>query len=305
MRSTSPAQRRLKLPGRLRRLTVSLTVTVAVVAAFAVPASTSLGSSGAALACTVTDTSGCVAATTLSYTNTYWVCSAPISSYGQLPLRVVLNFTTNYVPPQGSGVVQLSNGCTGDSNSSSIDLILDVRGNGKTYGAGDDAIRITYHTPGARNLQITGKANCGKKQANRHQDGIQALGGTDITFAGFELGDYDAGNATCQGAGAGLFYSSAGDTSPKNMKIIGGKYIACNRAVRDGNIRATGSIVNARFRSHRNLNTTVPSVPGLCQEGSGGPYAQGQSDFDNPNVTQSGNVVQYWKKANQSWVTSP
>ena len=305
MRSISPAQRRLKLQRRLRRLTVSVGVALAVVAG-PMLASASPGEPEAPNPnCTVTNTSGCVAATTLSFTDKYWVCSAPISSYGQLPVRVVLNFTKNYVPPQGSGVVQLSNGCTGDSNSTSIDLMLDVRGNGKTQGAGDDAIRITYHSPGARNLQITGKANCGKKQANRHQDGIQALGGTDITFAGFELGDYDAGYATCQGAGAGLFYSSADNVSPKNMKIVGGKYIACNRAVRDGNIRATGSIVNAKFRSHRNLNTTVPSVPGLCQDGSGGPYAQGQSDFDNPNVTQSGNVVQYWDKPTQSWVTSP
>ncbi len=265
----------------------------------------SAGTRAALGSCVVTDTSGCVPASTLSYTDKHWVCSAPISSYGQLPVRVVLNFTKNYVPPSGSGVVQLSNGCTGDSNSSSIDLILDVRGNGQTYGAGDDAIRITYHSPGARNLQITGKANCGKKQANRHQDGIQALGGTDITFAGFVLGEYDAGYATCQGAGAGLFYSSAGNTSPKNMKIVGGKYIACNRAVRDGNQNATGSIVNAKFRSHRNLNTTVPSVPGLCQDGSGGPYAQGESDFDNPNVTQSGNLVEYWNKPTQSWKTSP
>jgi hypothetical protein len=252
----------------------------------------------------VADTSGCVPGTTMSFTNKHWVCSSPISSYGKLPVKVVLDFTVNYVPPQGSGVVQLSNGCTGDADANSIDLILDVRGNGQTRGAGDDAIRVTYHSPGARNLQITGKANCGKKQGDRHQDGIQALGGTDITFAAFEIGDYDSGYATCQGAGGAVFYSSANATSPKRMRIVRGKFIACNIAVKDGNNTATGSITNAKFRSHRNFENTVPSVPGLCRDGSGAAYAKGASDFDNPNVTQSGNTVQYWNKSTQTWVAS-
>ncbi len=250
------------------------------------------------------DTSGCVPGTTVSFTNKHWVCSSPVSSYGKLPVKVVLDFTVNYVPPSGGGVVQLAAGCTGDADPNSIDLILDVRGDGKTRGAGDDAIRISYHSPGAKNLQITGKANCGKKQGGGHQDGIQAIGGTDITFADFELGDHDTGYATCQGAGGAVFYSSSGSTSPKNMRIVRGKYIACNRAVKDGNNTATGSIQNAKFRSHRHFQNTVPSVPGLCQDGSGGPYATAMSDFNNPNVTQSGNVVQYWNKATQSWITS-
>jgi hypothetical protein len=200
--------------------------------------------------------------------------------------------------------VQLGTGCTGDSNSSSIDLILDVRGNGQTRGAGDDAIRVTNALPGARNLQITGKANCGKKQGGAHQDGIQAIGGTDITFADFEIGDYDSGYATCQGAGGAVFYSSADANSPKNMRIVRGKFIACNHSVKDGNNTATGSITNAKFRSHRNFENTVPSVQGLCQDGSGGAYAKGAPDLDNPNVTQSGITVQLWNKSTQTWVTS-
>ena len=249
------------------------------------------------------DTSGCVPGTTVSFTNKHWVCSSPVSSYGKLPVKVVLDFTFNYVPPQGGGVVQLSNGCTGDADANTIDLILDVRGNGKTRGAGDDAIRISVSSPGAKNLQITGKANCGKKQGGGHQDGIQALGGTSITFADFEIGDHDTGYATCQGAGGAVFYSNGGTTSPKNMRIVRGKYIACNRAVKDGNDTATGSIQNAKF-GRTGTSNTVPSVPGLCQDGSGGPYATAPSDFDNPNVTQSGNTVQYWNKATQSWITS-
>ena len=37
----------------------------------------------------------------------------------------------------------------------------------------------------------------------------------------------------------------------------------------------------------------------------GGPSDEvgfGASDFDNPNVTQSGNTVQDWNKATQTWV---
>ena len=80
----------------------------------------------------------------------------------------------NYTNNQTAFGVRLGAGCVGDSNPSSIDLILDIRGNGQTYGTGDDAIRIMNELPGASNIQITGQANCGKKQGSYHQDGVQA-----------------------------------------------------------------------------------------------------------------------------------
>ncbi len=58
--------------------------------------------------------------------------------------------------------VRLDPGCTGDGDPGTIDLILDVRGDGQTFGTGDDAIRITTDSPGASNIQTTGHADCGE-----------------------------------------------------------------------------------------------------------------------------------------------
>ena len=221
-----------------------------------------------------------------------------------LPVKVVLNFTYNFVPATGGGAAQLGAGCTGDADSQSIDLILDVRGDGQTYGPGDDAVRISNASPGARNIQITGKANCGKKQGAAHQDGIQAIGGTDITFADFEVGNFDGGVATCQGAGGGLFYSSAAPIKPVRLSFVRGKIIACNHALIDGGGNgASGQIVGTKFRSHRHLQNTVPPVPRLCQDGNGGPYATAKSVLSNPNVAKSGITMQYWNGATQQWTS--
>ena len=105
-----------------------------------------------------------------------------------------MRFTGNYVPPSGGGVVQLGTGCLGDGTNAT-DLVLDIQGDGLTYGGGDDAIRVMNALPGASNLQIEGRANCGGRVAAAHQDGIQVLGGTNITFRNFEIGNYDAGLA--------------------------------------------------------------------------------------------------------------
>ena len=93
-----------------------------------------------------------------------------------LPLRVVMKYTRMYVPPNGAGAVQLGTGCFGDGTNAT-DLVLDIQGDGRTYGPGDDAIRIMNARPGASNLQIEGRANCGRKVGAAHQDGVQVLGG--------------------------------------------------------------------------------------------------------------------------------
>ena len=122
--------------------------------------------------------------------------------------------------------MQLDAGCVGDGTTAT-DLILDIRGDGRTYGPGEDAVRITNARPGASNLQIEGRADCGGRVGDAHQDGIQVLGGTNITFRNFEVGNYDAGLSTCQGAGGAFFYSMAST----NTRVEGGKYIACNHSL--------------------------------------------------------------------------
>ena len=219
-------------------------------------------------ACTIDVTSGCVPRTTLSFTDETWTCTRPLARYGKLPLKVIATFTNNLT----RFGVRLDAGCTGDGDPSTVDLILDVRGNGQTFGTGDDAIRVTANTPGARNIQITGHADCGKKQGAFHQDGIHAIGGTDITFVDFTIGDWATGVATCQAAGGAVFYSGAGAVAPRNMTVIRGRFMGCNHGLLDGHGQATlptGSVVGARFRSGRH-----DAGSGLCIDAtSGRPYA--------------------------------
>ena len=77
------------------------------------------------------------------------------------------------------GAVQLGTGCVGDGTTAT-DIVLDIRGDGRTYGPGDDAIRVMNARPGASNLQVEGHADCGGRVGDAHQDGIQVRGGTNV-----------------------------------------------------------------------------------------------------------------------------
>ena len=167
----------------------------------------------------------------------------------RLPLRVVMNYTQNY---NGFGV-RLGAGCVGDGTNA-IDLVLNVNGDGLTNGPQEDAIRVMNERPGASNLQINGYANCGRKVISSiHQDGIQVLGGTNITWMDFQVGNYDAGRSTCQGAGGAFFYS---ETST-NTRVQGGKYIACNHSLLAGS--GSGSRLRSELpvRAERRLRPRV------------------------------------------------
>jgi hypothetical protein len=202
-------------------------------------------------ACSVSDTSGCVPGTTLTFLDQQFLCNKPLSEYGTLPLKVVLDFTPGK-PFGENGAVDLTTGCSGDSDPDSIDLIVDVRGDGATYGPGVDAFKVRLQAGYDASIQITGHADCGPRLSpDQHQDGIQLQGGRDITFVDFSIGNYDAGLSTCQGAGGAFFYSGAGGYTPENIDIVRGKYIACNHSLLAGNAQATGSVSDASFRSGR------------------------------------------------------
>lgn len=188
---------------------------------------------------------------TLVVTDTFWRCTQPLSSYapGGLPLRVEIAISPGVVidPANGAGVVQLGQGCVGPGQDGTLDLEIIVPGDGLTFGAGHDAVRFMNASPGVSNMDIRIKADCGPRVGGNHQDGLQILGGTNVTIWDSEIGgDYDAGKATCQGAGGALFYSL-----PSNdVDVEGGKFIGCNHALNahpgtgtDANVR------NASFRS--------------------------------------------------------
>jgi chitodextrinase len=195
--------------------------------------------------CSVADTSGCVPASTLTFRDGQFRCDRPLSSYGALPLKVVMEYTPGRLFT-GNGAVDLITGCVGDGDSSTIDLIVDIRGDGRTYGPGQDALKVRL---GASGIQITGHADCGPREAGAHQDGIQLQGGRDIAFVDFTIGDYDAGLATCQGAGGAFFYSGANGNTAQDTHVVRGKYIGCNHSLFIG--EGSGSVSDAMFRSGR------------------------------------------------------
>ena len=229
--------------------------------------------------------------TTITLTNTFWRCTRPVRDYATsgLPLRVVMLYTTNYRPPTGGGAVQLDAGCAGDGTAAT-DLVLDIRGDGRTYGPGEDAVRVTTARPGASNLQIEGRADCGRRVGSAHADGIQVLGGTNITFRNFEVGNYDAGLATCQGAGGAFFYSMA----TTNTRVEGGKYVGCNHSLFAGS--ASGHVTGALFRSGRTDGTDPACVGYAASEPCMGPEL-------GRGVTTSGITCQFWNRTQDRWET--
>jgi hypothetical protein len=219
-------------------------------------------------------------------TDSFWRCQRPVSEYAVngLPLRVVMLYTRNYIPPSSGGVVQLHTGCVGDGTPAT-DLILDIRGDGRTYGPGGDAVRVTNERPGASNLEIEGRADCGLRQGAEHQDGVQVLGGTNLTFRNFHIGNYDAGLSTCQGAGGAFFYS----LQSFNTRVEGGKYIACNHSLNAGD--TGGHVQGAMFRSGRTDGTDP-----VCT-----PYAASEPCIPRTNITTSGLTCQYWNRNTKQW----
>ena len=209
----------------------------------------------------------------------------PVRQYAVngLPLRVVMLYTRNYVPPTNGGVVQLDTGCVGDGTSAT-DLVIDIRGDGRTHGPGGDAVRLMNDRPGASNLEIEGRADCGQRVNAEHQDGVQVLGGTNITFRNFQIGNYDAGLSTCQGAGGAFFYS----LQSNNVRVEGGKFIACNHRQRRRRLRP-------RLRRDVPLGPRRRHRPGLH------PVRKLRSLHPAPNITTSGLTCQRWNRQLKRW----
>ncbi|MGH3039684.1 MAG: hypothetical protein ACRDLZ_09850, partial [Gaiellaceae bacterium] len=199
--------------------------------------------------CDLEDTSGCIPGAELVLTDEQWRCRQPLARYAQelggaLPLKVTVMFTT-FIETSGP-VVDLRERCTGDGTDA-VDLILDIQGDGRTRGGTGDALSVKLT---AHDLEITGNVDCGPREEGSHQDGIQAMGGRNITFVDLEVGDWDAERSTCTGATGGLDISSGGlaQTRPVDHRCLRCRVIACRRGFStDGSIRAR--VTDSAFRS--------------------------------------------------------
>jgi hypothetical protein len=281
---------------RLRHLFVLAAILTAS-AAFASPvgaatSSTTQSAQASLLACTVASTAGCVPGRTLTLRNRKFLCNRPLARYGRLPLKVVVTFTVGRRFGE-NGAIDLYTGCAGDANPATIDLIVDVRGNGRSYGPGVDAFKVRQRAGYIRGIQVTGHVDCGPRfTPAEHQDGVQLQGGRNITFVDFSVGRYNTGRSTCQGAGGAFFYSGAQGYRPRNIRVVRGRYIACNHSLYVGG--GTGSVVGARFRSGR-TDGTDPKCTSF--------YGSAPCDI-RPGVRVSRLVCQRWNARLNRWVAS-
>jgi len=96
--------------------------------------------------------------------NTTWHCRSQVDL---ALVRVTLH-------GQSMDAIHLDRGCKGTIRR------LEVVGNGGGVGPGGDAVKVH---DGAHDLRILGGTiDCGEKAPGKHQDAIQAMGGSDVIF---------------------------------------------------------------------------------------------------------------------------
>jgi hypothetical protein len=167
-----------------------------------------------------------------------WECTGRLRRYGRLPIKVISN-----MPNPGNGDAIRLTGCRGDGKRRTVDLILDVNGNGRDRGTGFDAVRIGMD---ARDLVVTGDVECGARHTdpNIHQDIVQALSGRNIVFRNFTSGNPGRGRWTCWGAGGGWYVTHANGGIPRNLICS-----RCRLATYNQNLRIDRSIHSGAKRS--------------------------------------------------------
>jgi len=174
-------------------------------------------------------TSGGVRARTVINTTRSWECRGALRSFGRLPVKVV-----SRIPNPGNADAIRLVGCYGDGNPATVDLILDVRGNGANLGTGYDAVKIGQS---ARDLVVTGSVACGARHGSIHQDVVQAMSGRRIQFRDFRAGVPSQGKWTCWGAGGGWYVSHANGNVPTDVVCV-----RCRIATFNQNMRIDNSV---------------------------------------------------------------
>jgi hypothetical protein len=151
---------------------------------------------------------------TLIETTQPWSCTGPLAAFGPPPIKVVSTIQN----PGNDNAINLR-GCYGDGDPATVDLILDVRGNGADLGTAYDAVRIGLD---AHDLVVTGNVECGARHTDPsiHQDIVQALSGTRVTFVDFTSGDPFTGRWTCWGAGGGWYVTWANGAIPTDLVCL-------------------------------------------------------------------------------------
>ncbi len=236
----------------------------------------------------------CTVGSTITRTNQGFACSQPLSSYGTLPLKVVINSTTSW----GGNGVTLDNGCVGDGNNDTIDLIIVVNANGQTGGIGpaDDSTKFRQD-PGPHDIQITGKFECGAPGPGAHPDTwqFQSSSTRNMAIVNGTTGNWSAGTATCQTAGGAMFWSDS-----TQVDILGGEYVGCNHGILANQSGGSLSrVIDAKFRTGRTESVSGGGDPN-CQGFASSPPCLGTTYF----ITFQNVTCERWNSSTNTWNAS-
>ncbi|MGH3037171.1 MAG: SRPBCC family protein, partial [Gaiellaceae bacterium] len=167
-----------------------------------------------------------------------WECDRPLEQYGDLPIIVKSRIDHQAQPIEA---VTLSGpDCAGDGDPETIDLVLEIQGDGIDVGPRTDAVRVKL---GAHDIEIEGYADCAAAPDGVRQNGIHVMLGYRITFVGFRIGDPDAGEWTCDGASGALAIEerSEDDPEPEDVVCVGCEMVSSNRGLYIGDSIRSGS----------------------------------------------------------------
>ncbi len=167
-----------------------------------------------------------------------WECDRSLEAYGELPIIVKSRIDHQLQPIEA---VTLSGPeCAGDGDPETIDLVLEIQGDGVDVGPRADAVRVKL---GAHDIEIEGYADCAEAPAGVRQNGIHVMLGYRITFVGFRVGDPDAGEWTCDGASGALAIEerSEDDPEPEDIVCVGCEMASSNRGLYVGDSIRSGS----------------------------------------------------------------
>jgi hypothetical protein len=179
-----------------------------------------------------------------------WECDRPLESYGKLPI-IVKSRIDNTAPQAPVEAVTLSGpDCAGDGDPETIDLVLEIEGDGAGIGPTFDAMKVKL---GAHDIEIGGFANCGAAPVGVQQSAIHVMLGYRITFLDFRVGDLEAEKTTCQGAWGTLVIEerSKEDPEPEDVVCVRCTLVSGDRALYIGRSIRSGSRYST-FISERN-----------------------------------------------------
>ena len=181
-----------------------------------------------------------------------WVCEGPLEDYGELPITVRSRMDNGVARPRPAEAVILSGpDCTGDGDPQTIDLVLEIEGNGAELGPASSAVKVKL---GAHDIQISGFANCGAAADGVQQSAIHVMLGYRITFADFDVGDLETEEATCRGTWGTFVIEerSRKDPEPEDVVCVRCTLVSGDRALYIGRSLRSGSR-HSIFISERNL----------------------------------------------------